>query len=89
VVLRLGVILGHDGGITAEMLPPFRMGLGGSLGKEDLCMSWIHVRDVAGLILTTLKNPSYRGLINAVSPNPVKTTSSLLLLQEYQNVLLF
>ena len=74
VALRLGIILGHDGGITAKMLPPFRMGLGGPLGKGDSWMSWIHVRDVAGLILTTLENPSYRGPINAVSPHPVKNS---------------
>ena len=72
VALRLGIILGHDGGITAKMLPPFRMGLGGPLGKGDSWMSWIHVRDVAGLILSALENPSYRGPINAVSPHPAK-----------------
>jgi uncharacterized protein (TIGR01777 family) len=74
VALRLGVILGHDGGITAKMLPPFRMGLGGPLGKGNSWMSWIHVRDVAGLILAALENPSYRGPINAVSPRPVKNS---------------
>jgi uncharacterized protein len=74
LALRLGVILGHDGGITAKMLPPFRMGLGGPLGKGDSWMSWIHVRDVSGLILTALENPSYRGPINAVSPHPVKNS---------------
>ena len=72
VALRLGIILGHDGGITAKMLPPFRMGLGGPLGKGDSWMSWIHVRDVVGLIFDALENPSYRGPINAVSPHPVK-----------------
>jgi uncharacterized protein len=71
VALRLGMILGHDGGVTAKMLPAFRMGLGGSLGNGNQWMSWIHVRDVAGLILATLENSAYRGPINAVSPNPI------------------
>lgn len=71
LALRLGVILGHDGGVTAKMLPPFRMGLGGPLGHGEQWMSWIHVRDVAGLILTALENPAYQGPINAVSPHPV------------------
>ena len=74
VALRLGIILGPDGGITAKMLPPFRMRLGGPLGKGDSWMSWIHVRDVAGLILTALENSSYRDPINAVSPHPVKNS---------------
>ena len=74
LALRLGIILGHESGITAKMLPPFRMGLGGPLGKGDSWMSWIHVRDVAGLILTALENSSYQGPINAVSPHPVKNS---------------
>ena len=71
LALRLGIILGHDGGITAKILPLFRMGLGGPLGQGNQWMSWIHVRDVAGLILAALENPAYRGPINTVSPNPV------------------
>ena len=71
LALRLGIILGHDGGITTKILPLFRMGLGGPLGQGNQWMSWIHVRDVAGLILTALENPTYRGPINTVSPNPV------------------
>ncbi len=71
LTLRLGIILGHDGGITAKMLPPFRMGLGGPITKGKQWMSWIHVRDVSGLILAALENPAYRGPINAVSKHPV------------------
>ncbi len=71
LALRFGIVLGHDWGVSAKMLPPFRMGLGGPLGKGDSWMSWIHVRDIAGLILTALENPAYRGPINAVSPYPV------------------
>ncbi len=71
VALRLGIILGHDGGITSKMLPPFRLGFGGQLGNGDSWISWVHVRDVAGLIIESLENPSYRGPINAVSPQPI------------------
>lgn len=70
IALRLGIILGHDGGATARLLPPFRLGFGGPLGQGNQWMSWIHVRDVAGLILTALENSAYRGPINAVSPHP-------------------
>jgi uncharacterized protein len=82
VALRLGVILGHDGGITAKMPPPFRMGLGGPLGEGDSWMSWVHVRDVAGLILAALENSSYKGPINAVSPNPKKNSEFTRILGE-------
>lgn len=80
VALRLGVILGNDGGALAKMLPPFRMGLGGPLGNGDQWMSWIHVRDVAGLILEALNNPAYQGPVNAVSKHPVTN-------KEFTNIL--
>jgi uncharacterized protein len=80
VALRLGIILGHGGGVTAKMLPPFRMGFGGPLGNGSQWMSWIHVRDVAGLIIAALENSEYQGPINAVSPHPATN-------REFTNVL--
>ena len=80
LALRLGIVLGNNGGLAAKMLPPFRMGLGGPLGKGDSWMSWIHVRDVAGLILAAVENSSYQGPINAASPHPVKKSELTLIL---------
>lgn len=71
VALRAGIVLGHDGGAMKRMLPAFRLCLGARLGSGDQWMSWIHVRDLAGLIVHALRNESVKGPINAVSPNPV------------------
>lgn len=71
VALRIGVVLGKEGGAMKMMLPPFRLGLGGPLGDGRQWMSWVHVRDVAGLILHAIENETVSGTINAVSPNPV------------------
>ncbi|MEE9259459.1 MAG: TIGR01777 family oxidoreductase [Nitrospinaceae bacterium] len=70
VVLRIGVVLGHDGGAMKMMLPPFRLGLGGSLGDGRQWMSWVHVRDLARLIIHAVETPALHGPVNAVSPNP-------------------
>jgi uncharacterized protein (TIGR01777 family) len=70
VSLRIGVVLGHDGGALQPMLPPFRMGLGGKIGSGKQWMSWIHVRDLAGLILHAIETDSVKGPVNAVSPHP-------------------
>ena len=70
VSLRIGVVLGHDGGALQPMLPPFRMGLGGKVGTGKQWMSWIHVCDLAGLILHAIETDSIRGPVNAVSPHP-------------------
>jgi uncharacterized protein (TIGR01777 family) len=71
VSLRIGVVLGHDGGALLPMLPPFRLGLGGKVGSGKQWMSWIHVRDLAGLVLHAIETDSVKGPLNAVSPDPV------------------
>jgi len=71
VSLRIGVVLGHDGGALQPMLPPFRLGFGGRVGSGKQWMSWIHVRDLAGLILHALETEPVKGPLNAVSPQPV------------------
>ena len=74
VSLRLGVVLGPDGGALAKMLPPFRMGLGGSLGHGRQWMSWIHVQDLTGIILHAIEQSEITGPVNAVAPNPVSNS---------------
>ena len=68
--LRFGVVLGQ-GGALAKMLLPFRLGIGGRIGSGRQWMSWIHVEDVAGLILFAMENTDLRGSVNATSPQPV------------------
>ena len=70
VRLRIGFVLGSEGGAMAQMLPVFRMGLGGRLGSGKQWMPWIHVADVAGLFAFAVESPVSR-IWNAVSPNPV------------------
>jgi len=70
VSLRIGVVLGHDGGALQPMLPPFRLGFGGKVGTGKQWMSWIHVRDLAGLVLYAIETDSVNGPVNAVSPHP-------------------
>lgn len=71
VTVRIGIVLAREGGALAKMMPLFRLGLGGRLGDGKQWMSWIHVDDVVGLCLHARDNPSLRGPVNAVAPNPV------------------
>jgi NAD dependent epimerase/dehydratase family enzyme len=32
VIFRFGVVLGKDGGALKQMLPPFKIGMGGTIG---------------------------------------------------------
>jgi uncharacterized protein (TIGR01777 family) len=70
VILRIGIVLGPDGGALGKMLPVFRMGFGGPVGSGRQWMSWIHRHDLCRLVAAALDDPSYAGVYNAVTPEP-------------------
>jgi uncharacterized protein (TIGR01777 family) len=72
VRLRIGVVLGADGGALAAMLPLFKLGLGGPVGSGRQWMSWIHRDDVVGLVLDALERAVAAGAVNATAPEPVR-----------------
>ncbi|RWR85917.1 epimerase family protein SDR39U1, chloroplastic isoform X1 [Cinnamomum micranthum f. kanehirae] len=72
VLIRIGVVLGKDGGALAKMIPLFMLFAGGPLGSGKQWFSWIHLDDLVNLISEALTNPSYRGVINGTAPNPVR-----------------
>lgn len=53
------------------MLPPFQMGLGGSLGSGGNYMSWVSIDDAVGAIGFCLTGQTLRGPVNIVAPNAV------------------
>src|SRR6266404_3774364 len=58
-IVRIGIVLGRDGGALGRMLPLFRLGLGGRLGSGRQWMSWI------------LADDAVTGVLNGVAPRPV------------------
>ncbi len=78
VRLRIGFVLGADGGAFPLLRRAFGLGLGGKLGTGRQWMSPIHVDDVMRLIIFVLEheddqgNATVRGIFNAVCPNPVR-----------------
>ena len=71
-LVRTGIVLSTESGALKEMLPLFRLGLGGVLGERRPWVSWVHLEDAARLYLMALLHPQARGPINAVAPNPVR-----------------
>lgn len=67
-----GVVLGRDGGAIKRMLLPFWLGLGGTLGSGRQPFPWIHISDLAGIIVHALEHPgaisSSPQVFNGVAP---------------------
>jgi uncharacterized protein (TIGR01777 family) len=70
-VLRSAPVLDPDGGLLKQLLPVFRLGLGGPLGGGRQYMPLIHRDDEVGMVLWALDSPSVSGPVNASLPNPV------------------
>jgi uncharacterized protein (TIGR01777 family) len=71
-ILRIGIVLGKEGGALKQMIPPFRLGMGGPMASGKQWMSWIHADDLVSAIVFALENQSVFGPINATAPNPVE-----------------
>jgi uncharacterized protein (TIGR01777 family) len=72
VRLRIGLVLGTEGGMLGNMLAPFEFGLGGPIGSGEQWMSWIERDDLVRLIAHIVANPQFTGAVNGTAPAPVK-----------------
>ncbi len=70
-VVRTGVVLDPAGGALAQLLTPFKLGLGGPVGSGRQYLPWIHHADIVGIFLLALDHPEARGPLNGTAPHPV------------------
>ena len=67
---RTGVVLSRSGGALAEMLPFFRLGIGGRIGSGRQWVSWITLHDEVEALLWLLA-ADVEGPVNLTAPEPV------------------
>ncbi|MEW6453699.1 MAG: TIGR01777 family oxidoreductase [Pseudomonadota bacterium] len=72
VWLRIGLVLGTEGGFLSRLLTPFESGLGGPIGNGQQWMSWIERDDLVRLIAHVIVTPRVMGAVNATAPVPVR-----------------
>jgi uncharacterized protein (TIGR01777 family) len=70
VTIRLGPVLGAEGGMMPKLLPAFRLFLGGHPGAGKQWLSWIHIDDVTSAIRFLIENDDSRGVFNLTAPCP-------------------
>jgi uncharacterized protein (TIGR01777 family) len=71
VLLRVGFVLGRDGGALPRLSRLSRLHLGGTVGEGHQYISWLHVRDFCRLVLWCVEREGAAGLYNATGPCPV------------------
>ncbi len=71
VRLRIGLVMGTDGGMLSRLLMPFEFGLGGPMGNGAHWMSWIARDDLVRLIGHAIATPALNGPVNATAPTPL------------------
>jgi uncharacterized protein (TIGR01777 family) len=72
VHLRTGVVLSPEGGAMGKVLPLFKLGLGGPIGRGREWWPWISLEDEVGAIVHLLE-ADVHGPVNLTAPNPVRT----------------
>lgn len=73
-ILRIGLVMGPNGGMLKRLLPVFKVGAGGRLGSGQQWMSWVSLQDLVAMIEYLLDHDTLRGVFNATAPNPVRNS---------------
>lgn len=71
IILRIGLVLSSKGGVLPSLLSPIKANVGVVFGNGDQWQSWIHIDDLAQIILFLIQK-NEKGIFNAVAPNPVR-----------------
>lgn len=72
VITRFGIVLGEKGGALGQMIPFFKLFIGGPIGNGRQWFSWIHRNDLVEAFLFLMMNQDMSGAVNLCAPNPVR-----------------
>lgn len=67
-VLRIGIVLGREGGMLKQLMPLFKAGLGGKIGSGKQAFSFIHYLDFCRAVTYLLEHPECSGIFNMTAP---------------------
>jgi uncharacterized protein (TIGR01777 family) len=74
VILRLGAVLGREGGALPMLEKLTRWFLGGAVGSGRQFISWIHVADLVRMLMSAIESAELTGVFNTTSPEPVRNS---------------
>jgi uncharacterized protein len=71
VALRIGFVLGREGGALPVLSKLTKRFLGGSAGSGKQFISWIHLEDLTRMFIAAIEREDLSGTYNAVGASPV------------------
>lgn len=80
VKFRIGIVLSKEGGALKEYKMPVRFGVAPILGSGKQVISWIHIDDLARLMLYAIEHEQLHGVYNAVASQPVTNRNFMIML---------
>ena len=84
VTLRIGFVLGRDGGALPVLSKITKLFLGGAVGSGRQYISWIHLADLVQMFVAAVKQDKLAGTFNAVAP---EATTNAYFMQELRRAL--
>jgi len=72
LMLRIAIVIGREsGGALEPLMNLVKYGLGGTQGKGNQYVSWVHEQDVVNAVEWLMKHEEVTGIVNVASANPV------------------
>ena len=81
VALRIGFVLGRDGGALEQLAKLARCFIGGAAGNGRQYISWVHIEDFCRMVCWAIVNSTAEGAYNATGPNPATNAEFMRLLR--------
>lgn len=70
-IFRIGIVLGKEAKTISNLLVPFKLGLGATLGKGKQPFPFVHINDVISAFMWCIEDLNSSGVFNLVAPENI------------------
>lgn len=71
VIFRIGLVLGKEAKTMKQLIPLFKLGLGGKIGSGRQSFPFVHINDVTSAFLRAIQDREINGIYNLVAPQSI------------------
>lgn len=83
VIFRIGLILGKEAKTIQNLLPLFKLGLGGKIGNGKQPFPFVHIQDVVNAIKWSMLNTDLKGIYSLAAPENIDNKTFTLTLANH------